>query len=61
MQTTDTSVNKPAKDHLKHQVDEWQSEQMLPQLERKDISGLEILELQPINFGLPGLKEFGVK
>ena len=58
LQTMDTSVNKPAKDFLKRQFDQWYSEQVLAQ---QDTSDLNALELQPVNLGLPALKELGVK
>ena len=56
----DISVNKPTKDFLKRQFDEWYSQQVLAQLE-DDTSNLEELEIQPFNFGLPELKEIGAK
>ncbi len=61
LQPMDISVNKPAKDYLKRQFDQWYSEQVLAQLEEEDTSDLEALELEPINLGLPALKEIGAK
>ena len=46
LQPMDISVNKPAKDFLKRQFDEWYSKQVLAQLE-DDTSKLEKLEMQP--------------
>ena len=60
LQPMDISVNKPAKDFLKRQFDEWYSQQVLAQLE-DDTSNLEELEIQPFNLGLPELKEIGAK
>ncbi len=61
LQPMDISVNKPAKDFLKRQFDHWYSEKVLTQLEGEDTNNLEALELQPINLGLPALKEVGAK
>lgn len=54
-------MNKPAKDYLKRQFDQWYSEQVLAQLEGEDIISLESLDLQPINLSLASLKEVGAK
>ena len=61
LQPMDISVNKPAKDFLKRQFDQWYSEQVVAQLEGEDTSDLESIELEPINLGLPALKEIGAK
>ena len=58
LQPMDVSVNKPAKDILKRQFEEWYSEQIIKQLEGRDI---ESTELQPISMGLPTMKELGAK
>lgn len=42
LQPMDISVNKPAKDFLKRQFDQWYSEQVLAQLEGEDTSDLEL-------------------
>ena len=47
-------VNKPAKDILKRRFEDWYSQQITKQLEGNDI---ESVDLQPINLGLPVLKE----
>ena len=49
-----TPVNKPAKDILKRRFEDWYSQQITKQLEGNDI---ESVDLQPINLGLPVLKE----
>ena len=57
----DISVNKPAKDYLKRQFEQWYSEQVTNQLEGRDLSNLEAAELQPIDLGMPIMKEIGAK
>ena len=61
LQPMDIAVNKPAKEYLKRQFDQWHSEQVMKQLEGQDIDDLEMVELQPIDLGLPALKEIGAK
>ena len=61
LQPMDIAVNKPAKEYLKIQFDQWYSEQVMKQLEGQDIDDLEMVELQPIDLGLPALKEIGAK
>ena len=56
LQPMDLSVNKPAKDFLKRQFEEWYAENLSEQLS-DDIDG----SLQPINLGLPVLKELGAR
>ena len=56
LQPRDISMNKPSKDFLKRQFDEWYSQQVLAQLE-DDTSNLEELEILPFNLGLPKLME----
>lgn len=58
LQPMDVSVNKPAKDILKRRFEEWYSEQIIKQLEGRDI---ESAELQPISMALPMMKELGAK
>ena len=58
LQPLDISVNKPAKDFLKRKFEEWYSCEIMKQLEGKDV---ESAELQPINLGMPVLKELGAR
>lgn len=58
LQPMDVSVNKPAKDFLKSRFQDWYSEQLAKQFEGRDI---ESTDLQPINLGLPLMKELGAK
>ena len=58
LQPMDIAVNKPAKDFLKRNFEEWYSEKIANQLEGNDIDSIE---LQPISLGLPHLKELGAK
>ena len=55
----DISVNKPAKDFLKRQFEEWYSLQISKQLTDED--NVETVEMQPIKLNLPALKEKGAK
>ena len=52
------TVSKPAKDFLEPCFEEWYAEQIIKQPEGQDI---ETAVLQPIDLGLPALKELGVK
>ena len=58
LQPIDLTVNKPAKDFLKRCFGDWYAEQIQRQLEENDI---ESTALQPINLGLPMMKELGAK
>ena len=58
LQPIDLTVNKPAKDFLKSCFGDWYAEQIQRQLEESDI---ESTALQPINLGLPMMKELGAK
>ena len=59
LQPMDISVNKAVKDYLRRQFDQWYSEQVMAQLD--DVADPEAIELQPIDLGLPALKELGAK
>ena len=54
----DLSVNKPAKDFLKQRFEEWYSGKVTKQLDEEENKATE---LEPINLGLPMLKELGAK
>ena len=58
LQPMDVSVNKPAKDFLKRCFEEWYSGEVMKQLDGKED---EATEIQPINLGLPMLKELGAR
>ena len=57
----DVAVNKPAKDFMKNKFQEWYTEQVLKQLDGKDIAELETTDIQPRNLSMPVLKEVGAK
>ena len=59
LQPMDISVNKPAKEYLKRQFEQWYSRKVMEQLEGRDLDDLEAAELQHINLGIPILKEIG--
>jgi hypothetical protein len=61
LQPMDVSVNKPAKDYIKREFQTWYSQQVMKQLEGKDVDDLEAVELTPIELGMPILKEIGAK
>ena len=54
LQPMNISVNKPAKDFLRRRFEDWYSQQITKQLQG---SKIESVDLQPINLGLPVLKE----
>ena len=58
LQPMDLSVNKPAKDFLRREFEQWYAEKVMSQLQGEDI---EMVELPEINLGLPVLKEVGAK
>ena len=58
LQPMDLSVNKPAKDFLKRCFEEWYAGELMKQLDDKEN---EAVDLEPINLGLPMLKELGAK
>ena len=60
LQPMDISVNKPAKDFLKRQFNQWYTDQVMKQLEGRGNS-LEAAEIQPIEMGKPLMKENSTK
>ena len=61
LQPMDISVNKPTKEYLQREFEKWYSEEVMKQLEGEDLENLEEAELDPINLGMPILKEIGAK
>ena len=61
LQSMNISVNKPAKEYLKKEFEDWYSEQVMQQFDGKDIDDLESAEIQPINLGMPISKEVSAK
>ena len=61
LQPMDISVNKPAKEYLRREFEIWYSEEVMKQLEGKDLEDLGEADLEPINMGMPILKEIGAK
>ena len=57
----DLIVNKPAKEYLKRQFEEWYAEEVTKQLQGKDFGELEEAELLPIDLSMPVMKEVGAK
>ena len=58
LQPMDISVNKPAKDFIKREFEQWYAKQVMRQLQGQDI---ETAELPEINLGLLVVKEVGAK
>ena len=58
LQPMDLSANKPAKDFLKRRFEEWYSGEVMKRLDGKES---ETVDLEPINLGLPILRELGAK
>ena len=58
LQPMDLSVNKPAKDFLKQRFEEWYAHQVMSQLDGNEGDSPDI---EPVNLGLPMLKELGAK
>ena len=60
LQPMDISVNKPAKDFIKRQFNQWYTDQVMKQLEERD-DDLQEAEIQPIEMGMPLMKEISAK
>lgn len=58
LQPMDISVNKPAKEFLKNEFHLWYSEQVLQRIEEEDVDAMDIT---PIKFQMPVMKELGAK
>ena len=61
LQPLDISVNKPVKNYLKSQFNEWYSQQVIRQLDGKELDDLEEAELTPIDLSMPVMKEASAK
>ena len=55
------SVNKPAKDYIKHCFEEWYANEIVQQLEENENGEVEEVCPKPVNLSLPLLKELGAK
>ena len=58
LQPMDISVNKPAKDYLRKEFQNWYSEKLMEDVEDDNS---DIADINPINLGMPTLKELGAK
>ena len=58
LQPMDISVNKPAKEFLRNEFQQWYSEQVQKRIEEE---GVDAVEITPIKLEMPILKELGVK
>ena len=59
LQPMDLSVNKPAKDFLKRKFEDWYAQKQMEQM--SDETDILLTDLQPVNLGLPVLKELGAQ
>lgn len=57
LQPLDISVNKPAKDCLRRQFDEWYAEQVTRQLNGQSEEAIDQFELEPIDLSMARMKE----
>ena len=60
LQPMNISVNKPSKDFLKRQFNQWYTDQVMKQLEGRD-NDLEAAAIQPIEMGMPLMKKISAK
>ena len=58
LQPLDIAVNKPAKEFYGHKFQEWYSKEVSQQT---DEAGGCVAVLQPVDMGLPRMKELGAK
>ena len=61
LQPMDISVNKPAKDYLRAHFDEWYSQEVMKQLEGRELEDLEDIDIQPIDLSMPVMKEVSAR
>ena len=61
LQPMDLSVNKPAKDYLRAQFDEWYSQEVMKQLDGRELDDLEDIDIQPIDLSMPVMKEVSAR
>ena len=61
LQPMNIAVNKPAKDFLRGEFEQWYSEHVMKQKEGQDTTDIEKAEIRPINLGLAALMEIGAK
>ena len=56
LQPMDISVNKPAKDYVKRQFQEWYSRKVMEQLEGVELGNIEEIDIEPIDLSLAMLR-----
>ena len=61
LQPMNIFVNKPAKDYLRAHFDEWYSQEVMKQLDGRDLEDLEDIAIQPIDLSMPVMKEVSAK
>ena len=61
LQPMDVAVNKPAKDFIRRNFQQWYSEQVMKQLAGKDMDDFEAAEIQPVDLSMQVVKEVGAK
>ena len=61
LQPMDISVNKLAKDYLKAHFDEWYSQQVIKQLEGRELEDLNDIDIQLIDLSMSVMKEVSAR
>ena len=61
LQPTDIPVNKPAKEFIKRQFEQWYSDEVIKQLDWKEMDDLETAEIQPVDLSMQVVKQLGAK
>ena len=59
LQPMNVAVNKPAKDFIKRQFEQWYSEEVMKQLDGKDMEYLQVAAIQPIDLSMQVMKHVG--
>lgn len=61
LQPMDVAVNKPAKDFIRRNFEQWYSDQVMKQLDGKNMDDFAAVEIQPIDLSMQVVKEVGAK
>ena len=61
LQPMDIAVNKPAKDFIRRKFEQWYSEEVMKQLDGKDMDDLQAADIKPIDLSMQVVKQVGAK
>ena len=61
LQPMDIAINKPAKEFIKRRFEQWYSEEVIKQLDGKEMDELEAAEMQTIDLSMQVVKQIGAK